>query len=55
MKPCDECVKEDYDKLYHLVHYIANDYVELSYEKVRIQRDDYIRLAKRLLKSLNEK
>ena len=40
---------EDYTKLYNFVRYIAKDYVELSHEKVRIQRDDYIREAKELL------
>ena len=40
---------EDYTKLYNFVRYIAKDYVELSQEKVRLQRDDYIREAKELL------
>lgn len=40
---------EDYTKLYNFVRYIAKDYVELSHEKVRLQRDDYIREAKELL------
>lgn len=31
------------------VCYIANDYVELSQEKVRIQRDDYIKQARQIL------
>ena len=47
---CDEC----YDKMYNFVHYIANDYFELSYEKVRIQRDDYVRMARELMKQINE-
>jgi hypothetical protein len=42
---CGEC----YNKLFQFVKYIALDYVELSYEKVRIQRDDYIRMAGKLL------
>ena len=41
--------EEDYTKLYNFVRYIAKDYVELSQEKVRLQRDDYIREAKELL------
>ena len=45
---CDEC----YNKLYDFVRYIATDYFELSYEKVRVQRDDYIRMAKKLLEEL---
>lgn len=32
-----------------LVEYIANDYVELSHDKIKVQRDDYIRLAKKIL------
>lgn len=35
-----------------LVEYIANDFVELSHDKVRVQRDDYIRLAKKVLHDL---
>lgn len=30
------------------VNYIASDYFELSHEKVRVQRDDYVRMAKEL-------
>lgn len=40
------------EKLAAFVRYIANDYIELSHEKVRIQRDDYVRMARELL---NEK
>ncbi len=40
---------ENYTKLYNFVRYIAKDYVELSHEKVRLQRDDYMRDAKKLL------
>lgn len=54
---CEECYKElnaeNYSKLYDFVRYIANDYVELSYDKVRVQRDDYIRMAKKLLEELD--
>lgn len=32
---------------------IANDYVELSHDKIRWQRDDYIKKARQLTKSLN--
>lgn len=42
---CEIC----YNKLYEFVRYVANDWVELSDEKVRVQRDDYIRMAKNLL------
>lgn len=47
---CAEC----YDKLYNFIQYIANDYFELSYEKVRIQRDDYVRMARDLIKQRDE-
>jgi len=47
---CDEC----YNELYEFVRYIATDYIELSHEKVRVQRDDYIRMAKKLLKGLSD-
>ena len=55
---CEECYKEmnaeNYSKLYNFVRYIANDWVELSHEKVRLQRDDYMKRAKQLLKGLEE-
>ena len=53
---CEECYKEmnaeNYSKLYNFVRYIANDWVELSHEKIRLQRDDYITRAKALLDGL---
>lgn len=42
---CENC----YNKLYRFVYEIANDYFELSHEKIKIQRDDYMRKAKQLL------
>ena len=42
------------DKLEAFVMFIARDYVELSHDKVRIQRDDYIKRAKELLNELQE-
>ena len=48
----DKEFMDDYTKLYNFVHCIAKDYVELSHEKVRLQRDDYIRDAKELLKEV---
>lgn len=36
-------------ELYEFVRYIATDYVELSHDKVRWQRDDYIKQAKKIL------
>jgi len=35
-----------------MVHYIANDYIELSYEKAQCQRDDWL---KRCRKTIEEK
>jgi hypothetical protein len=29
-----------------LIRYIANDYIELSQEKIRSQRDDYIKICR---------
>ena len=33
------------------VEMIANDYIELSHDKVRLQRDDHIRWAKEWLRA----
>jgi hypothetical protein len=50
---CDDgihCACSDrYEKLYRFVYEIANDYFELSHEKIKLQRDDYMRKAKQLL------
>jgi len=35
-----------------LVQYIANDYLELSYEKAQQQRDDWRKRCQRLLKEV---
>ena len=37
------------------VEYVAKDWVELSHDKVRVQRDDYIRIAKKILAEQQEK
>jgi hypothetical protein len=47
-------VDKDYTAMYNFIRYIANDYFELSHEKVRIQRDDYVRMARDLLEKINE-
>ena len=47
-------LKEENDKLYEFVRYVARDYIELSHEKVRIQRDDYVRMARDIMNSLEE-
>lgn len=50
---CEECYEnlkgERLAELEDFVRYIATDYVELSHEKVRWQRDDYIKNARRLV------
>jgi hypothetical protein len=42
-----------YEALYNFVHFVANDYVELSHDKVRWQRDDFIKRARKLLAELD--
>lgn len=44
--------KKSSGKLYEFARYVANDWVESSHEKVQVQRDDYIRRAKKLLEEL---
>ena len=36
-----------------MVHYIANDYIELSYDKAQWQRDDWLKRCNKLIKELN--
>lgn len=63
MKICDDAIhcscnnanKESYEKMYEFIQYIAKDYIELSHEKVRIQRDDYVRMARDLMKRITAK
>ena len=43
---------ENLMKLYRFVYYVANDYFELSHEKVRLQRDDFIKEAREVLEEL---
>lgn len=54
---CEGCYNdlnaENFSKLYDFVSYVANDYFELSHEKVRVQRDDYVRKARKLLGELD--
>ena len=47
-------LKEENNKMFEFVRYVAKDYIELSHEKVRIQRDDYVRMARDIMKSLND-
>ena len=37
------------ERLRQALHIIANDYVELSHDKVRWQRDDHIKTARKAL------
>ena len=37
------------ERLRRALHIIANDYVELSHDKVRWQRDDHIKTARKAL------
>ena len=39
-------------KLYMLAHTISHDYIELSHDKVRWQRDDFMKQAKKTLEEL---
>ena len=32
-----------------MVHYIANDYIELSYEKAQCQRDDWLKRCRKII------
>lgn len=32
-----------------MVHYIANDYIELSYEKAQWQRDDWLKRCRKTI------
>ena len=38
-----------YGKLHEFVRFVANDYFELSHEKVLWQRNDFIKRARKLL------
>lgn len=48
----------DYEKQLtarQFIETIANEYIELSHDKVRLQRDDHIRLAKEWLRANPDK
>ena len=40
--------------LYRFVYYVATDYHELSHEKVRLQRNDFIKEARKVLEELED-
>ena len=44
---------DNFHKLYSLVDFISRDYVELSHDKVRWQRDDFMKRAKETLDKLD--
>jgi hypothetical protein len=54
MTPIEQTLRERIEELESFVRWIASDWVESSYDKVRLQRDDYIKRAKLLLNELNE-
>lgn len=45
---------ENLMKLYRFAYDVANDYRELSHEKVRLQRDDFIKEARKVLEELED-
>lgn len=42
------------DKLLQVVESIANDYVELSYDKILLQNKDHIKWAKEVIEEIRE-
>lgn len=44
---------ENLHRLYQFAQFVGRDYVELSHEKVRWQRDDFIIQAKKTLDELD--
>jgi hypothetical protein len=50
----DKVIKDNYwvaMSATQIIEMIANDYVELSYDKIVWQRDDYIRMCREWLKA----
>jgi len=47
-------MNNDYEDMYDFIHYIANDWTEMSVEKIIVQRNDYVKRAKNLLERLND-
>lgn len=45
-------LKTRYEHSVDFVHFVANDYVELSHDKIRWQRDDYMRRAGKTLEKM---
>jgi hypothetical protein len=44
----------DLEKYRNLVEFIANDYIELSYDKAQWQRDDWMKRCKKLIEEMNK-
>ena len=44
-----EAANDEIERLRATLHYIANDYVELSHDKVQWQRDDHMKMARKAL------
>jgi hypothetical protein len=44
-----EVAADEIERLRATLHYIANDYVELSHDKVQWQRDDHMKMARKAL------
>ena len=47
-------VAKETQEMYDFIHYIANDWTELSVDKIIVQRNDYVKRAKNLLDRLND-
>lgn len=50
--PPEPTKDELYKEMYNLIYWIGNDYVELSHDKVMLQRNEYITKCKELLKKI---
>ena len=48
-----EMLEAENQRMFEFVRYIARNYVESWPEKVRIQRDEYVRMANNLLELLS--
>lgn len=48
-----EEAKKKLEVLTYFIMYIANDYIELSHDKIVVQRNDYMRRAKKIRESLH--
>lgn len=44
----------EYKEMYNFVQLVANDYVELSHDKIEWQRNDYIKRAQEILEKIHD-